>query len=76
MCLLCCQLAMEKGCIYACLPIVFDKLLATGGGGGGGGARANGSIVVVVSSLTAIMKDQVSGITKNKFSPASTLVNY
>ena len=38
------------------------------------GATANGSIVVVISPLTAIMNDQVSGIKKNKFSPA-TLVN-
>ena len=30
-----------KSLCYACLPIVFDKLLATegGGGGGGGGGR-------------------------------------
>ena len=26
-----------KSLCYACLPIVFDKLLATEGGGGGGG---------------------------------------
>lgn len=52
-----------KSLCYACLPIVFDKLLATGGA-----SRADGSIVVVVSPLTAIMKDQVSGTKKNKFS--------
>ena len=39
-----------KSLCYACLPIVFDKLLAKGGGGGG--ARANGSIVVVVSQYS------------------------
>ena len=64
MCLLCCQLAMKK----ACVTRVFDKLLATDD------ARADGSIVVVISPLTAIMKDQVSGTKKNKFSP-TTLVN-
>ena len=33
-----------KNLCYACLPIVFDKLLAT--------ARANGSIVVVISQYS------------------------
>ena len=45
---------MEKVLCYGCLPIVFDKLLGTGG--------EHSSIVVVVTPLTAIMKDQVSGI--------------
>ena len=43
-----------KSLCYACLPIVFDKLLATEGGGGGR-ARANGSIVVVVSQYNFIV---------------------
>ena len=34
---------------YACLPIVFNKLLATEGGGGGGGRELTVPIVVVVS---------------------------
>ena len=38
-----------KSLCYACLPIVFDKLLGS-----------NSSIVLVVTPLTAIMKDQVS----------------
>ena len=37
-----------KSLIYACLPLVFDSILAT-----------HGSIVLVVTPLTAIMKDQV-----------------
>ena len=37
-----------KSLCYACVPIVFDKLLATEEGR----ARANGSIVVVVSHVS------------------------
>ena len=38
----------RKSLCYACLPIIFDKLLGS-----------NSSIVLVVTPLTAIMKDQV-----------------
>ena len=41
-----------KSLCFACLPIVFDKLL--------GSVGEERSIVVVVTPLTAIMKDQVS----------------
>ena len=46
-----------KSLCYACLPIVFDKLLEMGGGGGGGGGGRELTVyVVVVSSLTAIIQ--------------------
>ena len=36
-----------KSLCYACLPIVFDKLLATEGGGGGGGESWGGRELTV-----------------------------
>ena len=41
-----------KSSCFACLPIVFDKLL--------GSVGEERSIIVVATPLTAIMKDQVS----------------
>ena len=43
-----------KSLCFGCLPIVFDKLPGRGG--------EDSSIIVVVTPLTAITKDQVSGI--------------